>query len=176
MRRSSRASTETLKSQNITTSEKTAAMPIITRNATIEDLDTLYSIERECFTLEAFSKELVVSLLRNPNSTSLLAEVGDDVVGFVIALTYERGNHKVGHILTIDVALKARKKGVGLRLLEELEHRLREKRAEACCLEVDVENLAARRLYKRMGYAETGFIEGYYSSGGDCVTMKKDLQ
>jgi ribosomal-protein-alanine N-acetyltransferase len=156
--------------------EEIATMSIVIENATERDLDTLHSIERECFALETFSKGLVAFLLRSPRSTSLMAKINGEIVGFIIALTYQEGKYEVGHILTIDVALKARRKGVGRELLKELERRLREKGVESCRLEVNVKNSTARRLYRSWGYGETGFIKGYYHSGEDCVTMNKNFR
>jgi ribosomal-protein-alanine N-acetyltransferase len=151
-------------------------MTIITSIATIKDLDTLHSIEKECFTLEAFSREEIAFFLQKPNTISLLAKMEGKIVGYIIALIYEREGKKTGHVLTIDVATKSRKKGVGFRLLKRLERELREKGAEANYLEVQADNVAAQRLYKKLGYLKVGFVKGFYRSGGDCIVMEKGLK
>jgi ribosomal-protein-alanine N-acetyltransferase len=153
-----------------------SAAPVTIETARVDDLETLYSIEKRCFTSEAFSKKMMASLLRSPESTSLLAKVGEQVVGFIIAVTSEVKRDGVTHVLTLDVVPDARRQGVGRQLLRELESRVAENGAAACLLEVDVENLPARRLYRRMGYKEVGFTKSYYRSGSDCLTMKKNLQ
>ncbi len=150
-------------------------MSVIVEQAKISDLETLYAIEKECFTLEAFSKAEIVSLLKKPNSISLWAKVGTEVVGFIIALVYKGKDAKIGHIFTLDVAVKARKRGVGLRLLEELEQALRKRRVKDCYLEVRADNVAARELYRKLGYVEIGTLEGFYA-GRDGIRMKKTLQ
>ena len=152
------------------------AAPIAIEAAGPGDLEALYRIEKECFAPEAFSKELVASLLRDPGSTSLLAKLGDTVVGFIIAVMYETGSDWVSHILTVDVAPGIRRRGVGRQLIRALERRVAENGAVACWLEVAPENVAARELYREMGYSEVGVVKNYYRSGGDCITMKKQFE
>jgi len=149
-------------------------MPISITRAKHDDLEALYNIERECFTLEAFSKKQIASLLKNPNSINLLALMDCEIVGFLIALIYEQETQKIGHIYTLDVAVKARKQGVGLKLLTELEQILREKEVKVCYLEVKVDNSAALRLYRKLGYIKVEFLKGFYS-GIDGIRMKKIL-
>jgi ribosomal-protein-alanine N-acetyltransferase len=151
-------------------------MSILISDATINDLDALYNIEKECFTLEAFTKELIATLLQRPDSISLLAKIKGEIVGFAIALIHQRKNRKVGHIFTIDVAARARKGGVGLVLMKNVEQKLIEKGAKSCYLEVRVDNTAARKLYKKLGYSERMFVKDFYYLGGDCIVMRKNLQ
>jgi ribosomal-protein-alanine N-acetyltransferase len=150
-------------------------MSILISDATVNDLDELYNIEKECFTLEAFTKELIATLLHKPNAISLLAKIKGEIVGFAIALIHQRKNRKTGHIFTIDVAIKARKGGIGLALMKNIEQRLVERGAESCYLEVRVDNTAARKLYKQLGYSETRLVKDFYYSGGDCIVMQKNL-
>ncbi len=150
-------------------------MSIIIKKTGIDDLEMLYKIEKECFTLEAFSKKQIKSLLQAPNSISLLAEINGEIVGFIIALIYEGKSEKIGHVFTLDVASNTRKKGVGLKLLDSLEHILVEQRVNVCYLEVKVDNVAARELYRKIGYVEIRFLKGFYR-GGDGIRLKKILQ
>ncbi len=151
------------------------SMVINIEKAKADDLEALYGIERECFTLEAFSKKQIGSLLRNPNSISLLAKLNGEIVGFIVALIYEEKKEKIGHIFTLDVAVKARRKGVGLKLLESAEQILREKEVKICFLEVRGDNVAARELYRKLGYVEVGLLKDFYFSGGHGVRLRKNL-
>jgi len=150
-------------------------MSIKIRKAKINDLEKLYSIEKECFISEAFSREQTAFLLKNPNSISLLAQISDEIVGFIIASIYEKDNEKVGHLFTLDVATKARRKGVGQKLLENLEQVLRKNGVKACLLEVRVDNIAARKLYQKLGYAEIKILKDFYP-GKDGARLRKILQ
>ena len=95
-------------------------MKIQARPASTTDLHTLHEIERECFSSEAFSMEEIVFLIKNPNSISLVVQIENEIAGFIIGLVYDSKNGKIGHILTLDVAKKFRRKGVAIRLMKEI--------------------------------------------------------
>jgi ribosomal-protein-alanine acetyltransferase len=151
-------------------------LSITIQQATVNDLETLYEIERECFTTEAFTKEQIAYLLQNPNSVSLVAQIDGENAGFIICLTYRDNKVRIGHICTIDVAVKHRRKGIGLRLLKEVEQIFIEKGVETCYLEVRVDNVAARELYRKQGYTETERLKGYYPAGIHGVRLEKKLR
>lgn len=150
-------------------------MAVIIAKADITNLETLYNIEKECFTCEAFSKRQVASLLKSPNTLSLMAKLDGEVVGFIIVLTYKRKKHRLAHVYTLDVAAKARKKGIGVKLLEASEQILKRSGVEECVLEVRVDNVAARELYRKLGYVEGELLKAFYPSV-DGIRMKKRLQ
>lgn len=150
-------------------------MSITIKQATVNDLETLYEIERKCFTKEAFTKEHIAYLLQNPNTVSLIAQINDETVGFIIGLTYRHNKVRVGHVYTIDVAIEHRRKGIGLRLLNELEQNFVKKGAEICYLEVRIDNVAARELYRKQGYKEVEQLKDYYPAGTHGIRLKKSL-
>jgi [ribosomal protein S18]-alanine N-acetyltransferase len=61
------------------------------------------------------------------------------------------------------VAAKARRRGVGTRLLGELVAQARSAHAREIFLEVRESNHNARALYRKAGFEETGLRKGYYS-------------
>ncbi|UCE15258.1 MAG: ribosomal protein S18-alanine N-acetyltransferase [Candidatus Bathyarchaeota archaeon] len=151
-------------------------MFITVQQATTKDLETLYEIERECFTTEAFTKEQIAYLLKNPDAVSLVAQIDDENAGFIIGLTYRGNKARIGHIYTIDVAVKHRRKGIGLRLLNELEQIFVKKSIKICHLEVRIDNVAARELYHKQGYIEMRRLKDYYPVGIHGVQLKKKLE
>jgi ribosomal-protein-alanine acetyltransferase len=151
------------------------AVSIAIREALTKDVETLYRIEQECFTREAFTKGYIAHLLQRTDSISLIAEVEGKTVGFAIALIRTKRNKKVGHIFTVDVTPKTRKRGIGLRLLTELERALKGRGTTKSYLEVRVDNTAARELYRKLGYAEIGRLKDYYGLDKDGIVMKKTL-
>jgi len=151
-------------------------LQITVEKADIRNLEELLKIERECFTIEAFTKEQIVSLLRNPDATGLLVRVNDEVAGFIIGLIENYGTIKAGHVYTIDVAVNYRRRGVGIKLLKEMEKAFMKKGAETSYLEVRVDNQAARRLYGKQGYVKIEPLDDYYSSGVHGVRLKKQLK
>jgi len=142
----------------------------------LKDLETLCRIEEECFTRETFSKEQIAFFLRSLNAVSLEAQVGGETVGFVLGLIEQSGKLLVGHIYTLDVVPKYRRIGVGIRLLEEIERDFIRKDVEACVLEVRINNLAARKLYRKQGYTELGKLDNYYARGVHGIRLEKKLR
>ena len=145
------------------------------RQATTDDLETLCNIERECFTIEAFTKEQLEYLLENPKGISLLAQIDDEIAGFIVGVIYNYSIMRTGHVYTIDVLVKHRRKGVGLRLLRELEQRFVENGVEICYLETGRENVAALELYRKQGYTELNILKDFYSDEVDGIRLMKKL-
>ena len=150
-------------------------MQVTVEPATTLNLRQLLNIERECFTAEAYSENQIFDLLRSPRVAALLARVNCDIAGFIIGLVEDSKNVKLGHIVTIDVALKHRRKGTGLILLKEIEVILSKKGAKAIYLEVRADNKSARQLYRKQGYKEMEPLEDYYSAGVHGLRLIKQL-
>lgn len=150
-------------------------LKIAVEKAKLANHEELWKIETECFTIEAFTKEHIEFLLRNPNAIGLIARVNGEVAGFIIGIIENYGRAKIGHVYTIDVAVKHRRRGVGLRLLNEMENTFLKKGVKTSYLEVRVDNQAARTLYKKQGYAEIQSLDDYYSGGIHGLRMVKQL-
>jgi ribosomal-protein-alanine acetyltransferase len=150
-------------------------MTFTIQRASARDLETLSKIEQECFTTEAFSKRQIESLLKAPVSVSLLAKDREEVAGFVIGLVNDFGEIKLGHIVTIDVVPKYRRRGVGMLMLQEVEREFRNAGVQACYLEVRADNTAAKKLYQKLGYRKVEVLEDYYYRGGHGIRLEKTL-
>lgn len=151
-------------------------MSLKIEKAKLGDLDVLHRIERECFTSEAFTKEHIAYLLESPNAVSLIAKANHEIIGFIVGMIENIGRVTVGHVYTVDVAPKHRRIGVGLRLLDELEHVFHEKGVKTSYLEVRIDNKAARELYRKKGYVELEPLENFYAKGRHGLRMKKELK
>jgi len=141
---------------------------------TIKHLDRLYKIEKECFEKEAFTKQQIASLLTDYNSVSLVAKLNDRIAGFVIGTVYFDRNASFGHIATIDVSPEHRRKGIAQKLLLEIEKIFKEKNAKTAHLEVRESNIAALKLYQKLGYKKVARLDKYYGNAHG-IYLKKDL-
>ena len=151
-------------------------MAITIKPVTIKDLEILYKIEEECFTKEAFTKKQIRNLLQNSNAISLIVQTNGETAGFIIGLTYPNNKARIGHVITIDIAIKHRRKRIGTRLLNGLERKFVRKGVETCYLEVRIDNVVARELYRRQGYKETKQLKYYYPKRTNGVRLKKKLR
>jgi len=140
-------------------------MSVKIKGISIKHLDRLYEVEMECFEKEAFTKQQIAYLLTDYNSTGLIAELNGEIVGFVIAKIHKDKKSATGHILTIDVSPKHRRKGIGLRLLKEIERIFKDNGVRVCFLEAREDNIAGLSLYQKFGYGEVERLENYYGNG-----------
>ncbi|MGC8548608.1 MAG: GNAT family N-acetyltransferase [Acidobacteriaceae bacterium] len=142
------------------------------------DFESLYQLDQQCFAEGiAYSRADLLAFLSVPHSIALLAEsTSGAMVGFIIAELRRKGEKRVGHIVTIDVAASMRRKGLGRALLFAVERRLREMGIDRVRLEVAVDNDGAQAFYDREGYERIGRIAGYYLDRIDAFVMEKRLE
>jgi ribosomal-protein-alanine N-acetyltransferase len=143
-------------------------------DATTKDLDQLYEIENKCFRRDAFSKRQIAQLLMDHNSIGLLARYDGKAVGFIIGRISVEEEALTGHIITLDVLPAQRRKGIGRRLLQELESIFAGKNIKESYLEARIDNVTALRLYERMGYCRIGKLKNYYGDAHG-IYLKKVL-
>jgi ribosomal-protein-alanine acetyltransferase len=137
-------------------------MELTIEDASIQHLDSLYKIEMQCFTKEAFSKQQIAHLLTDYNSIGLVAKINGQIVGFIIGRMYVEEESLIGHILTLDISPMHRQKGIAQRLLLEIEKIFKGKGVKECRLEVREDNVAAINLYRKLGYEKVGKLRRYY--------------
>jgi [ribosomal protein S18]-alanine N-acetyltransferase len=156
-----------------------------------EDFETLWRIDQECFPPGiSYSRLELAAYIRRWRSFTLVAESADVdgngisgparrntkpssiTLGFIVAEASRRG---VGHIITIDVLPAAQRLGVGAKLLNAAEDRLRTAGSRSVSLETAVDNQVALAFYKKHGYSLTKTIPRYYSNGVDALVLSKQL-
>ena len=154
-----------------------------TRDFRRADFETLWRIDQACFDPQlAYSRLELAFYMRRPGAFTLVAEAegGEGsgngraqgrILGFIVA----EARRKTGHIITIDVVADARRGGIGSALLRAAEARLQQAGALAVELETPVNNAAAIRFYKEMGYFVEKTVTGYYSNQTDALVMRKEL-
>jgi len=142
--------------------------PGVVRELLAHDLEEAWALDQSCFEPGiAYSRAEIRSFVRRPGAVALAAERGGRLEGFAIA---ERRGAR-GHVITIDVAEAARRRGVGRRLFAELFTRLESAGAREIRLEVDVRNAGAIRFYEGLGFGRTRILRGYYGTGLDAYEM-----
>ena len=102
-----------------------------------------------------------------------MAEERGETAGFLIA---DRQAGKAGHIITIDVPERWRRRRVGSLLMDAVEHWAWQQKLLLIYLETQEGNTAAHRFYEARGYRKVNRVENYYSDGTDAWVMLKWLK
>ena len=144
------------------------------RAAELRDIRRLAELERACFK-EPYPAELLAFFLLSDHHINLVAELNGVIVGFGVAELEHQEGRLVGHVWTLEVLEPYRRRGIGRRLLSELEEALRARGATECYLEVRVDNTPALALYEKMGYRRAGLLQDYYGPGEHGFLMRKRL-
>jgi [ribosomal protein S18]-alanine N-acetyltransferase len=147
------------------------------RKAEREDLEILFTLDRQCFRPGiAYSRAELRDLLSCPTCIPVAAEdTSSNIVGFAIAEVYVEAGKRIGHIVTIDVAPSARRQGVGRALMRAMLDGLRSHQAILVRLEVAVDNPDAQSFYSQQGFVRTRRIPGFYLGTVDALAMQKVL-
>jgi ribosomal-protein-alanine N-acetyltransferase len=149
------------------------------------DFEELWRLDQACFPPGiAYTRAELMSYIRRRNAFTLVAEPSaidadhldrtqrSEISGFIVA---EGGRRQTGHVITIDVREQDRRSGLGSRLMDAAEDRLRELGCRAVVLETAVDNRGALAFYKRQGYYLVKTIPRYYTTGVDAFVLKKEL-
>ena len=81
----------------------------------------------------------------------------------------------MAHIITLDVAAEQRRKGLGARLLEEIEKHLRYHEVRSVLLETAVDNESGIAFWEKHGYRTEAVLKNYYLGRVDAYEMRKRL-
>lgn len=120
-----------------------------------ETIFRLYEPEERQISLSEQKIE-IKSMILNNNSTIILAEDADELVGYLSASS--RSQHRIKHIVTIGIAILQShvNKGIGTMLFKELEGWAKEHNKHRLELTVMENNPNAYALYKKMGFEVEG--------------------
>ncbi|MET0558411.1 MAG: ribosomal protein S18-alanine N-acetyltransferase [Solirubrobacterales bacterium] len=139
-------------------SEATAEVEV--RRLAYSDLPAVIAIERRSFPTP-WSLAMFVLELSKPSGICLAAQLGDDLIGYVICSRYDQ----VWHLMNIAVAPERRRAGVASRLLSRL---LGEAQGVLpLTLEVRVSNHQAIAMYERFGFRSAGVRPRYYHDNSE---------
>lgn len=138
-------------------------MTICIRAAAEKDLSAILSIERLCqvspWTLETFNrcfKEKYFSAVAEKE----FADQTKQICGFIFM------SHVLdeAHILNVAVAQSYQRQGIGQLLINTAHVHAIKCQARIIFLEVRESNIAAKNLYKKIGYKKIGLRENYYET------------
>ncbi len=149
-----------------------------------DPVDAIMYVMREAFDSrygEAWTRRQVADALVSPNTHYLLSgqRGGEPIIAErTTGFTLSRHAADEEELLLIAVRPELRSKGIGLKLLEDLAERAKERRTTKIFLEMRDGN-PAEHLYREFGFVQVGIRPGYYRGavGGplDAITFALDL-
>lgn len=142
---------------------------MLIRPATPTDIPAMMRLEQHSVTASHWSAEQYDRIFRapSPRRFALIIEEAAAVRGFLVAQV----TAPEWEIENIAIAADARRRGLGTRLLGEFLDQARAEGAVAVFLEVRESNLAARALYEKWAFVETGRRVRYYEQE-DAITYR----
>jgi ribosomal-protein-alanine N-acetyltransferase len=147
---------------------------MLLRDFRSSDLETLYRIDHACFPPGvSYSRGELAAFIGHASAATWIAEENHEIVGFVIA---DREPKAAGHIVTIDVVERYRRKGVGKALMEAVEAWAARGGLRLIYLEAAESNASAQAFYEARGYEKLETIENYYADGEAAWVMVKRLR
>ena len=142
---------------------------IMIRKMTMDDLDTVVEIEKECFSVP-WSKQGFMDALQKTDAYYIVAVTDDRVVGYCGAY----GVCDEADINQVAVTGNYRRSGIGERMVRQLLDGLKERGYLYTTLEVRKSNTAAIALYEKLGFVSEGIRKNFYEKPTeDAIIMWK---
>lgn len=146
-----------------------------------DDLQPVMQINRVCLP-ENYTDMFFMDLHQRFPETFIVAEDDGNIIGYIMC-RIEVGLSNIGlgglvrkgHVVSIAVMPKGRRKGVATALIQAAMEGMVHYKAKQIFLEVRVTNNAGIDLYKKLGLDVSRTISGYYSDGEDAYVMSKKL-
>lgn len=143
------------------------ALQVLARAATLADSEAIHDLERECLS-PPWTRLTIEKLLSDTKYFCIVAVVETRIIGHAIA--WNVGDE--GEIDRLAVANAWRRRGIGVRLLDELLSIAYSRGVRELFLEVRENNVAAQQLYRGRGFEIVGARRGYYPDGSAALVMK----
>jgi [ribosomal protein S18]-alanine N-acetyltransferase len=149
------------------------------RVAVVADLDEVVRLERETDYAPHWAAEEYAAMVKGAGEVRrrlLVAEWGDELVGFAVGKVVRIGTERVAELESVAVKVKARRSGIGRRLCEAVVVWCRAEGAVEVELEVRASSVGAIGLYEGLGFVGAGLRRGYYRDpADDALLMRLDL-
>ncbi len=131
---------------------------MLIRPATAADIPAMMTLEKHAATAAHWSREQYETAFESDVREVLVLEEGSAVQGFLVG----RRVDAEWEIENVAIAGPARRRGLGARLVGEFLTLVRSRGAQSVYLEVRESNQAARRLYEKWVFMESGRRKRYY--------------
>lgn len=145
---------------------------LIYRRATLRDLDALLALESG-FPGDRLSRRNFRHLLSDGNAQIWVCMSGSEIIGDAVVLYRSTAGN--ARLYSLIVAPHARGRGIAAALVKTVEAAAARRHCDRVSLEVRADNVAAARLYKRLGYQLTRSIPHFYEDGQKAHRLERNL-
>ncbi len=124
----------------------------------LKKLNSLYYKLHPIEEKENREKEIIINLLKSDIKSIVLKaeDENDNCIGFLLSLIISYGNFKYGSIEELFVIKKYRNKEIGSNLIKEIIKEMKKLKVRVVIIETDKNNLSTKKLYKKLGFTNTG--------------------
>ena len=137
------------------------------------DFESTWQLDQECFPPGiSYSRFELRAFLSRKTAETIVVESEGRIIAFVLGWRPSRAE---GHVITLDVTASARRRGLGRRLMVELEARFRAAGVQRVQLETAATNTIAIGFYERLDYRKVAHLPSYYGPGLHAWKMEKAL-
>ncbi len=133
--------------------------PVNIRDIELDDLAPVYHLGEELFTSDLYpylyrtwDEWEVVGLFNTDSDYCLVAEVDDDLAGFILGTIISKGSWTYGYILWLGVSPKFQRRGVAGKLVDNLVERMIEDGVRFMLVDTDPENTGAVKFFSDKGF------------------------
>lgn len=147
------------------------------------DIGDIVRIHAQGFS-RGWTREEISELMDRPGVTMLTARPAGEGNAPLTGFNLFRQTQHEAEILSVAVAQRFRRRGVGDALMRSAIRSLQADRVDALFLEVDETNRPALEMYRRLGFSTVGRRPGYYTGSGpaaveapvNALVMRLDLR
>jgi ribosomal protein S18 acetylase RimI-like enzyme len=161
-------------------SEEQTLSPVRVRRADAGDMDTLLTIERQCFNVYYYDYYMLDRrdfefYLQDADSLFLVAVRETQVVGDILGPVDTWRDPPSAHIDSIAVLPECQHEGVGTRLLQSFLGEVRRRGCTRVTLEVSTANEVGLAFFAKHGFRQTRRLPDYYGKGLSALFMAVEL-
>jgi [ribosomal protein S18]-alanine N-acetyltransferase len=150
-------------------SSKQSLVVALIRSATAADIPAMMSLAALANTAAQWSEGQYSQMIRQtqPRRMVLVLEGGSIISGFLVALSVADDWEIENIVIREDI----RRRGLSSQLLKEFIERVRAEGSRGVFLEVRHSNRAARALYEKLSFTESGRRKNYYSNPSEDAVL-----
>lgn len=139
------------------------------RKAALTDLESIIAIEKKIFGSGSYPAFVVRQLFDVSGHYFIVAEEDNQILGYALGAVNTK--QKQAWVLSLGVSEKARGRGLGKQLTEQLIEVLKTEDLKEIALTVFPENNAAIKIYKDLGFEGSPVLNNYFLDNEARIVM-----